>query len=57
MGAMDAVGVSEDRRVASVGAGAKWGTVYSKLEPLGLGVSGGRVSDVGVAGLILGGAF
>ncbi|KAI9764905.1 MAG: hypothetical protein M1840_007930 [Geoglossum simile] len=57
MGAMDVVEVSEERRVVSVGAGARWGTVYSKLEPLGLAVSGGRISDVGVAGLILGGGI
>lgn len=31
--------------------------VYSKLETMGLTAIGGRVSDVGVGGLILGGTI
>jgi FAD/FMN-containing dehydrogenase len=57
MSAMASVEVSEDRKVVKVGAGARWGDVYRKLEVMGLGVSGGRVADVGVAGLIIGGVF
>jgi FAD/FMN-containing dehydrogenase len=38
-----------------VGAGLTWGQVYAALEPTGVNVVGGRVSDVGVAGLTLGG--
>lgn len=38
-----------------VGAGLNWDDVYSALEPYGVNVVGGRVTGVGVAGLILGG--
>ena len=41
--------------IARVGTGAKWGDVFDFLEPFNLSVVGGRVSDVGVGGLILGG--
>jgi hypothetical protein len=38
-----------------VGAGLTWGQVYAALEPTGVNVVGGRIPDVGVAGLTLGG--
>jgi FAD/FMN-containing dehydrogenase len=38
-----------------VGAGLTWGQVYAALEPTGVNVVGGRVPDIGVAGLTLGG--
>lgn len=57
MTAMHAVTVSEDRKVASIGPGARWGQVYPELEAQGLMVAGGRDSDVGVGGLILGGGY
>ncbi|KAL9086077.1 MAG: hypothetical protein Q9165_007289 [Trypethelium subeluteriae] len=40
--------------VASVGAGARWGSVYTTAEEAGHAVVGGRVSDVGVGGAISG---
>ena len=52
---MNSVEVSEDRHTTSVGPGARWHHVYNKLDSLGLSVVGGRVSDVGVAGVTLGG--
>ena len=52
---MKDVSVSDDRTLTAVGPGAKWMDVYLKLDALGLAVSGGRVSDVGVAGLTTGG--
>ena len=52
---MNTVEVSDDRKITGVGPGARWHDVYSKLDALGLSVVGGRVSDVGVAGLTLGG--
>ena len=55
LGGMNSVIVNEAESVASVGGGAKWINVYETLDPLHLSVSGGRVADVGVAGLILGG--
>ncbi|KAL8873550.1 MAG: hypothetical protein Q9198_007007, partial [Flavoplaca austrocitrina] len=51
------VEVSRDRAVTKVGAGNRWVDVYSKLDPLGLSVIGGRVADIGVGGLTLGGGI
>ena len=50
------VEVSQDRKTTSVGGGARWLDIYLKLDTMGLAVSGGRVSEVGVGGLITGGA-
>ncbi|EQL34654.1 hypothetical protein, variant [Blastomyces dermatitidis ATCC 26199] len=49
--------VSNDKRTTSVGAGASWGEVYTKLDQLDLIVVGGRVSPIGVGGLSLGGGI
>jgi hypothetical protein len=38
-----------------VGSGLTWDQVYATLEPTGVNVVGGRIPDVGVAGLTLGG--
>ena len=46
-----------DKSVAIVGAGQTWGDVYNQLDPHNVTVVGGRVLDVGVAGLTLGGEF
>ncbi|KAI1464949.1 putative oxidoreductase [Daldinia caldariorum] len=54
---LNTIDVSEDRSTASVGVGATWGDVYSKLGPLGVSVAGGRVAQVGVGGLTLGGGI
>ena len=48
--------VSPDQTVTSVGAGAIWSFVYTKLDSLGLATTGGRAAQVGVGGLTLGGA-
>lgn len=39
----------------TVGTGNTWGAVYSALDPYNTTVAGGRVLDVGVGGLTLGG--
>lgn len=49
------VSLSEDRKIAAVGAGNIWGPVYEYLEPYNLTVIGGRLYNVGVGGLTLGG--
>lgn len=54
---MNSVEVSEDKLTTSVGPGARWGEVYKILEPMGLIVVGGRDSNVGVGGFILGGGI
>ncbi len=52
---MNDVQVAADRTTTTFGPAARWVDVYDTLDPLGLTVCGGRASDVGVAGLILGG--
>jgi FAD/FMN-containing dehydrogenase len=49
------VSLSEDHKIAAVGAGNIWGPVYEYLEPYNLTVIGGRLYNVGVGGLTLGG--
>jgi FAD/FMN-containing dehydrogenase len=55
LGNMNQTTVSQDKSTASVGSGARWGSVYSTLVPLGLAVLGGRVADIGVGGFTTGG--
>ena len=55
MRSMNAVTVSSDRSIVSMGAGALWSEAYPMLDAMGLSISGGRLSNVGVAGLTLGG--
>lgn len=57
LGRINEVSVSEDRTSVSIGTGAKWGEVYEQLDVVGLSVAGGRNADVGVGGLVLGGAY
>ena len=52
----DQIHVSNDESSTTVGTGARWAAVYDKLDRLGLAVVGGRNADVGVGGLLLGGA-
>lgn len=49
------VEVADDKKTVRIGGGSVWGDVYRTLEAQNLMVVGGRVSDVGVGGLILGG--
>lgn len=49
--------VSNDKTEVSVGAGNRWYDVYTKLDPMGISVVGGRVADIGVGGLTLGGGI
>ncbi|KAJ7810243.1 hypothetical protein B0H14DRAFT_2864261 [Mycena olivaceomarginata] len=57
LGHLDAVALSEDRHTVSFGSGAKWSQVYSVLVPRKLTTVGGRASDVGVGGFLLGGGI
>ncbi|KAK5109863.1 hypothetical protein LTR62_006470 [Meristemomyces frigidus] len=49
--------VSEDRETTRIGPGNMWINVYQKLTPMGLSVVGGRVANIGVGGLTLGGGI
>jgi FAD/FMN-containing dehydrogenase len=55
LSALNSTTLSPDGAVASVGPGATWDRVYEELEKHELTVVGGRVSGVGVGGLVLGG--
>ncbi|PYH45989.1 FAD-binding oxidoreductase [Aspergillus saccharolyticus JOP 1030-1] len=51
------VELSDDKSVARIGVGLRWLEVYRRLEAHGLVVAGGRVPEVGVSGLLLGGGI
>ncbi|KAH8168515.1 FAD binding domain-containing protein [Sarocladium implicatum] len=55
MGYMNSTTYDGETNIARVGPGARWGAVYDTLAKDGIAVVGGRVTSVGVAGLILGG--
>lgn len=52
---LNQIEVSSDRTVTRVGTGNRWEDIYTKLDPLGLAVIGGRNGDIGAGGLTLGG--
>ncbi|KAK3358151.1 putative oxidoreductase [Lasiosphaeria hispida] len=54
---LNEIELSDDKSIVSIGPGARWGDVYTKLEIDGLSVAGGRVSQVGVGGLVVGGGI
>lgn len=55
LSAIKQVTVASDQKSTSIGPGARWLDVYSKLDALSLTVAGGRVATVGVGGLVTGG--
>jgi FAD/FMN-containing dehydrogenase len=54
---LNKVSIANDRKSVKIGAGLKWLDVYSKLDPEGLTVFGGRISTVGVGGFLLSGEY
>ncbi len=54
---LNSINLSQGNSSVSVGPGATWDAVYSRLDPLGLSVVGGRAAGVGVGGLTLGGGI
>ena len=54
---LNEVTVSPDQTLVRIGPGNRWKDVYTVLDALSLSTSGGRVGDVGVGGLILGGGI
>ncbi|EED20044.1 conserved hypothetical protein [Talaromyces stipitatus ATCC 10500] len=57
LSSLNEVTVSPDKSTVDLGPGGKWGAVYEVLDPLQITVSGGRDSDVGVGGYLLGGGM
>ncbi|KAF2843336.1 FAD binding domain protein [Patellaria atrata CBS 101060] len=54
---LDSLSLTNGNKIVQIGAGALWGEVYAYLNPKGLGVTGGRLSNIGAGGFILGGGI
>ena len=54
---LNSMSISKDTKTFSVGPGARWGQVYEFLDPYNVTAVGGRVAQVGVGGLLLGGGI
>ena len=54
---MKSVKLSEDKKIAAVQPGNTWFDVLTALSTTGVTVVGGRVGDIGVGGLTLGGGI
>ncbi|KAJ5691716.1 oxidoreductase FAD-binding protein [Penicillium malachiteum] len=54
---LNSITVHEDQQIVSIGPGATWGDVYSKLDPLHSSVAGARAAQVGVGGISVGGGI
>lgn len=54
---LNSITLSPDHQTTRLGPAARWRSVSSKLDALGLAVAGGRNSHVGVGGLVLGGGI
>lgn len=52
---LNTIQLASDKKSVRVGPGNRWIDVYKSLEPQSLTAIGGRVSDIGVGGLTLGG--
>lgn len=55
LSAMNTVSINPSHIIISAGPGNRWIDVYSHLNPVGLSIPGGRISDIGVTGLTMGG--
>ncbi|KAL8777895.1 MAG: hypothetical protein Q9213_007662 [Squamulea squamosa] len=51
---LNQIEISADKKVASLGPGGRWDDVLAALDPHDVSVIGGRIPQVGVAGVILG---
>ncbi|KAL3482378.1 hypothetical protein BJX99DRAFT_266044 [Aspergillus californicus] len=54
---LNGITLNKDKSIASIGPGNVWGDVYRALEPHGLAAVGGRMSTIGVGGLVTGGGI
>lgn len=54
---LNGIDIHQDQSTVSIGPGATWGEVYSKLDPINLSVAGARAAQVGVGGLTVGGGI
>ncbi|KAK2054741.1 FAD-binding domain-containing protein [Colletotrichum caudatum] len=56
-GHMNKTTYNEATKIASMGPGSDWGSVYTALDPHGVAAVGGRASVVGVGGFTTGGGY
>jgi FAD/FMN-containing dehydrogenase len=54
---LNTIELNDDKSIAYLGTGGRWGDVYQELAKYGLAVAGGRAGDVGVGGYTLGGGI
>ncbi len=54
---LDSVAIDPDTKIATIGAGVKWGAVQAAAAPFGLTAITGSSPDVGAIGLALGGGI
>jgi FAD/FMN-containing dehydrogenase len=54
---LNQIDIETEAQTASIGPGCRWGEVYSTLQSKGYTVPGGRDSNVGVGGFVLGGGI
>lgn len=57
MAGLNDIDLNETEGLVRVGAGATWGIVYKELDKVNKTVVGGRLTGVGVGGLLLGGGL
>jgi FAD/FMN-containing dehydrogenase len=57
MRAMNSLSLSEDHKIAHLGAGAVFSDIYPQLTPYNLTVMGGRVPGIGAGGFVTGGKY
>ncbi|RAQ98962.1 terpenoid synthase [Stemphylium lycopersici] len=57
MAGLSDIELDEIEGLVKVGAGATWGDVYNELQRVNMTVVGGRLTGVGVGGLLLGGGL
>jgi FAD/FMN-containing dehydrogenase len=57
MSNLTTISLSSDKTVLTLGPSHRWGDVYKWLTPYNLSVAGGRLTPVGVPGLLLGGGI
>ncbi|KAH6701360.1 hypothetical protein BKA61DRAFT_561607 [Leptodontidium sp. MPI-SDFR-AT-0119] len=54
---LNSISLSSDAKVASLGPGGRWGDAMTTLNAQGVSVQGGRLGQVGIGGLLLGGGY
>lgn len=57
MRAMNSLELSDDHKIARLGAGAVFSDIYPQLVPYNLTVMGGRVPGIGAGGFVTGGKY